>query len=49
MLIRIRCVNKRPSPHQETERIGFITPSMQNVEASYADRKQETRILCGSF
>lgn len=49
MLIRIRRLNKRPSPHKETERTGFITPSMRYLEASYADRKQDTRILYGSI
>ena len=49
MPIRIRCRNKSLERQQVIERIGFIVSSASNPKASYTERKQELRILCGSI
>ncbi len=48
MPIRIRCGNKSLEG-QVIERIVCIMSSTSDPKASYTDRKQELRTLCGSI
>jgi guanylate kinase len=47
MPVRVTCRDKRLDDEQVTERMSFIAPSARHAKASYTDRKQEVRILCG--
>jgi len=49
MPIRITHPHKWLSPRQETEGTGFTASSVRYAKASYTDRTQEARILCGSI
>jgi hypothetical protein len=49
MPIRITCHDKCSDRRKLVEMIDFIMPSKESREASYTDRNEDSRILCGSI